>query len=287
MLKKYLRIFTYFLISLLPFFSTNTCAKDATRKYFKHIAYVEEGVGRPLVLIHAFPTDQRLWFVQRVILKKYFHLIILDLSGFGASSETDGQAVTMVEYATEVKQLLNQLHISKAIIGGESMGGYVALAFLQQYPEMTDGLILSDTQSIADTEEAKQKRELMAQTVLIQGTSGLINDLMPKLLSPNASPELRQSLRTILESQTPTGIASALRGMALREDLSQTLTRTNLPILILTGDKDTLISPEQSQNMHALAKNSKLVTLTNAGHLSNLEQPDQWNNAVINMFYQS
>jgi len=231
------------------------------------------------------PTDQRLWLIQQEGLKKYFRVITLDLWGFGGSSATDGQAVTMVEFAEEVKQLLDQLHIQKAIIGGESMGGYVALAFLQHYPEKVEGLILSDTQSIADNEEAKKKRESTAQTILTQGSAQFINDFMPKALSPDASTQLRQSLRDILESQAVTGMASALRGMALREDTSSVLATTFLPVLILTGDKDTLISPEQSQRMHELAKNSRWVTIQNAGHLSSLEQSLQWNNAVINMFY--
>lgn len=97
---------------------------------------------------------------------------------------------------------------------------------------------------------------------------------------------MRQFLRKMAESQTATGIASALRGMALREDTSSVLAATSLPVLIITGDKDTLISPQQSQHMHELAKNSKLVILTNAGHLSSLEQADQWNRAVIEMFDQ-
>ena len=81
-------------------------------------------------------------------------------------------------------------------------------------------------------------------------------------------------------------IASASRGMALRSDTSNVLTNSALPILILTGNQDVLISPQQSQDMHALARNSKLVIINNAGHLSSLEQPQQWNDAVIQMFHQ-
>ncbi|KTC84999.1 alpha/beta fold hydrolase [Legionella brunensis] len=84
-----------------------------------------------------------------------------------------------------------------------------------------------------------------------------------------------------------TAIASALRGMAMRNSTSDSLTATALPILIITSDKDTVIPSQQSLNMHALAKNSQLVILTNAGHLSNLEQPQQWNQAVIESFAQS
>lgn len=138
----------------------------------------------------------------------------------------------MTEYADEVKQLLDQLHIQKAIIGGESMGGYIALAFLQKYPASVSGF-----------------------------------------------------LQNILEAQPATAVASALRGMARREDTSDVLAATQLPVLIITGDQDAVILPQQSQNMHHLTKNSKLVTITHAAHLSSVEQPVVWNQAVIDMFY--
>jgi pimeloyl-ACP methyl ester carboxylesterase len=248
------------------------------------ISYSEVGEGQPLVLIHAFPTDQHLWNPQQEGLKNHFRVITLDLLGFGHAAATDGKAVSMSEYADEVKELLDQLHIKKAIIGGESMGGYVALAFLEKYPGSAVGVILSDTQSIADSPEAKQKREAAAVNALEHGTASLIHDFMPKALSPAAPVETRDALQRILTAQAPTGVASALRGMAGRSDTSNVLANVTLPILILTGDQDTLISPQQSQSMHALAKNSRFIVITNAGHLSSLEQPKQWNQAVIEMF---
>lgn len=254
---------------------------------FKHkfIFYTDEGQGKPLVLIHAFPTDHQLWEVQKEELQKYFRVITLDLWGFGQSAAANGEAITMPEYALEVKELLQQLHIKKAIIGGESMGGYIALAFLQHYPNKVAGLILSDTQSIADTPEIKAKREATAVDILQHGTETFIHNFMPKALSANATDETKLYLQTILQQQHPTAFASALRGMALRDDTSSTLTTSRTSILIITGEEDNLISPDQSRSMHALAKNSKLVVIQNAGHLSSLEKPTEWNQAVIDMFY--
>ncbi|MHB1947401.1 MAG: alpha/beta fold hydrolase [Gammaproteobacteria bacterium] len=270
------------LITLILTFFINT-----TQAAVDNISYKEVGYGEPLVLIHAFPTDQQLWLPQQNGLAQYFRVITLDLWGFGQSKATDGRPVTMTDYADEVKELLDQLHIKKAIIGGESMGGYVALAFLQKYPDTVNGLVLSSTQSIADTQETKTKREATAIDVLEHGTVPLINNFMPKALSPNASEQTKIFLKNILAAQAATGIASALRGMAKREDTSHILANSSLPILIMTGDQDTVIAPQQSKNMHALAKNSRLVMLSNAGHLANLEQPEQWNQAVIDMFHKS
>jgi pimeloyl-ACP methyl ester carboxylesterase len=130
-------------------------------------------------------------------LAPYFRVITIDLWGFGHSAATDGKAVTMTDYADEVKTLLNQLHIQKAIVGGESMGGYIALAFLDKYPDSVQGLVLSDTQVTADSQEAKVKREKMAIDVLAHGSETLIRDFMPKALSPMASEQIKMNLHHI------------------------------------------------------------------------------------------
>lgn len=249
------------------------------------ISYTDSGSGTPLVLIHAFPTDQRLWKPQQDELKTNFRVITLDLSGFGKANSANGEAITMADYATEVKDLLDKLHIEKAIIGGESMGGYIALAMLQKYPNSVAGLILSDTQSIADTAEIKDKRESNARDVLDHGTTNLIDGFIVKAVSPDASETTKTYLRAILDAQPATALASALRGMALRPDTSDLLSRTSIPVLIITGEQDALISPQQSANMHKLAKNSQLIVIPNAGHLSSLEQPEKWNQAVEDRFH--
>lgn len=278
----------FFMVLFIPLYLLNIPMAAANLVNEKlnngYISYSDIGCGEPLILIHAFPTDQQLWLPQQEGLHLHFRVISLDLWGYGHSAITDGKAITMSSYADEVKQLMDQLHIKKAIISGESMGGYVALAFLDKYPAQVKGLILSDTQSIADDDAAKEKREAAAVDVLTNGTTQLIANFMPKALSQMASPDKILFLQNILETQAPSAIASSLRGMALRNDTSALLAKTNLPILIITGAEDTLIAPQQSQNMHALAKNSQLIILTNAGHLSSLEQPEAWNQAVIKMF---
>jgi len=250
----------------------------------KTISYTDAGMGEALILIHAFPTDKHLWELQTEGLKDSFRIITLDLWGFGQSSAVDGRAVSMDDYAAEVKELLDYLQIQKAIIGGESMGGYIALAFLERYPDSVSGLVLSNTQAIADRDEVKKKREATAIEILVNGTAQFIDGFIVKALSPQASDTTQKFLLGILESQTPTAFASALRGMALRPDRSELVAKAQVPILIITSEKDELVSPQQSQRMLELAKNSTLVSIANAAHLSNLEKADQWNRAVIDFF---
>jgi pimeloyl-ACP methyl ester carboxylesterase len=261
-----------FMLSITSFFVQATAAASLSSE---PISYTDTGTGTPLVLIHAFPSDKKLWDKQVAGLKKSFRVITLDLWGFGQSGKVSGQAVTMADYADEVKQLLDQLHIPQAIVG---------LMFLDKYPASVTGLLLSDTQAIADSPEAKAKREATALDILAHGNSGFVAGFMPKALSSQASLQMKQELQAILAAQSPEAMASGLRGMAMREDTSAVLSHSTLPILIITGEEDTLISPQQSQGMNALAKNSKLVVIPAAGHLSSFEQPAAWNDAVIGAF---
>ncbi len=274
----------FFLFCISAYFLSLSHSFAFSPTYTKYISYSDFGRGEPLVLLHAFPTDKNVWLPQQQGLKQYFRVISLDLWGFGYSEGTSGLAVTMNEYADEVAQLLDQLTIKKAIIGGTSMGGYIALAFLDKYPNRVKGLILSNTQAVTDGPEITKSNNALASDVLIDGTQKFVNNFMSNALSAEAPQQIRLFLQNILLDQTPFGLASALRGMSIRKDFSQVLAQTTLPILIITSDKDFVIPPQQSANMHALAKNSKLVVLSDAGHLSNLEQPEQWNKAVISAF---
>jgi pimeloyl-ACP methyl ester carboxylesterase len=289
-MKKIFFCLKFALLGALLAMNANTFAASFTSKNNQIISYTDKdkGNGKPLVLIHPFPTDQNIWNIQtKELARRGFRVITIDLWGFGQSTGANGQAITMPEYAEEVKELLDYLHVEKAIIAGESMGGYITLAFLEKYPDKVLGLVLSGTQSIADTDEIKAKRELSAKNVLENGTSDFIANFSSKAFSPSVEHDKQTYLRFILERQSPEAIASALRGMALRKDTSYLLSQSTLPILIITGDQDNLISPQQSEQMHKLAKNSKLVILQNAGHLSNLEQPEYWIDAVVDMFLYS
>jgi pimeloyl-ACP methyl ester carboxylesterase len=250
----------------------------------KQASYTDQGKGEPLVLIHAFPTDHHLWEPQIKPLAQQFRVITLDLKGFGNATATHGEAVSMREYADEVKQLLDQLKIDKAIIGGESMGGYVSLAFVKAYPEKTAGLILADTQTIADTEDQKAKRELAALDVLKNGTGKFVENFVSKAVSSNADQSIKDFLTELSSRQSVDAVASALRGMSRRENTMDQLSSLTIPVLIISGDLDTIISTSESQAMHNALPASKLVIIHGAGHLTNIERPEEWNAAVIAAF---
>lgn len=181
----------FFLFCISAYFLSLSHSFAFSPTYTKYISYSDFGRGEPLVLLHAFPTDKNVWLPQQQGLKQYFRVISLDLWGFGYSEGTSGLAVTMNEYADEVAQLLDQLTIKKAIIGGTSMGGYIALAFLDKYPNRVKGLILSNTQAVTDGPEITKSNNALASDVLIDGTQKFVNNFMSNALSAEAPQQIR------------------------------------------------------------------------------------------------
>lgn len=248
------------------------------------IEYDDIGNGVPLLLIHGFPLDRTLWRTQIAGLSQLYRVIAPDLRGFGQSSETDGEAVTMDQYAADLKALLDSVNIQQAVIGGISMGGYIALAFYAQYADRVKGLLLANTRAAPDSEEGRQSRLANAQKVGEAGPGFLVESMAPKMLGPAAKSEIKIAVRSMMARQRAAGIASALRGMAIRPDRSALLRFATIPVLIISGSADVLIPPVDSETMHALIPNSRLVIIPDAGHLTNLDKADAFNH-VTREFY--
>lgn len=248
------------------------------------LAYTDTGVGRPVVLIHGYPFNRSLWNEQVAALSNSYRIITPDLRGFGESDSSPGPA-TMNRMAQDVAQLLDHLEITRAVIGGLSMGGYVALAFYKQFPSRVRALILADTRAQADTEEGKQTRAQQAEKALSEGMAGIADAMLPKLLTPETvskRPEIVKRVRDMMLKTKPEGTASALLGMAEREDQTELLPRITSTTLIMVGADDAITPVADSEMMHNAIAGSRLVVLENAGHVSNLERTGEFNEALLN-----
>lgn len=246
------------------------------------MAYTDSGIGRPVVLIHGYPFNRSLWNEQLAVLSTSYRVIAPDLRGFGESDASDGPA-TMNRMAQDVALLMEHLGITRATIGGLSMGGYVALAFYKQFPSRVRALVLADTRAQADTEEAKQTRAQHAEKALTEGMAGIADLMLPKLLRPETvskRPEVVKSLRDMMLKTKPEGAAAALRGMAERDDQTDLLSQISVPALILVGAEDAITPVADSEKMHDAIAGSRLVVIENAGHVSNLERTEQFNHAL-------
>jgi 3-oxoadipate enol-lactonase len=206
------------------------------------------------------------------------------LKGFGDSDSLSG-TVTMNQMAQDVAAVMDHVGIQQAVIGGLSMGGYVALAFYKQFPERVNALVLADTRPQADTEEAKQTRAQQAEKALSEGMAGITDAMLPKLLTPKTvskRPEVVKRLRDMMLKTKREGAAAALLGMASRDDQTTLLKQIKVPTLILVGRDDAITPLADSETMHREIAGSKLVVIEGAGHVSNFEQPAIFNDALLN-----
>jgi 3-oxoadipate enol-lactonase len=241
------------------------------------------GEGASVLLIHAFPLRASMWERQISELRDRFRVISPDLKGFGASEAPDDpSAYSMDGYANDLKALLEELGIEKTTVVGLSMGGYVAFALLRRYREAIAALVLADTRAEDDPPEGKERRSTQQSQVRERGTAELIETLAGGLLGPvtkEQKPEVVEQAKALMDSP-PQGFIGGLEAMKNRPDSSGELTQIRVPTLIIVGENDGVTPPEASRKMHESIGGSRLVVLPEAGHLSNLETPDPFTDAL-------
>jgi pimeloyl-ACP methyl ester carboxylesterase len=240
------------------------------------------GSGRPVVLLHAFPLSRQMWRPQLDGLQRSCRVIVPDLRGFGGSRAFTGTP-SVEQMADDVAALLDHLALQTAVIGGLSMGGYVALAFARRHANRLQGLILADTRAEADDAEGRANRDKLIAFTRSHPASDVIEQMLPKLISPETAtnrPAIGKEVRAIASVQAPAAIVAALEALRDRPDATPTLRQITVPTLILVGRDDALTPPARSEAMASQIPRATLVTIVGAGHLSNLEQPELFNNAV-------
>lgn len=226
----------------------------------------------PVVLLHAFPVDSRMWDHMRPALGS--RLLTPDLPGFGTAAPVPTPSLD--EAAQAVLATLDELNVSRAVFGGCSMGGYVAMAVLRAAPSRVSGLILINTKATADTDQARATRFAVADRAEAEGTDWLADQMLTTLLGPTTlteRPEVEAELRTLIAAQSSSAVAWAQRAMAARPSSVELLRGSGLPALIVRGTEDALIPGEEASTMASALPNSKLVELPGIGHLAPLEAP--------------
>jgi len=240
------------------------------------VAYHDEGACQPILFIHAFPLHSALWNHQIAAFSPQHRVIVPDLRGLGATARGSG-AASLDQHADDLAALLGHLGIEQATVVGLSMGGYISFALWRRHRDRIAALILADTRAGADTEEGKQGREKNAKLVEEHGPSAIADQMLPKLLSPNAPAALRDEVRGIIESNDRAGIAAALRAMAARPDSTALLATIDVPTLALVGAEDALTPPSEAEIMFNAIPGCRIAQLPGAGHLSNMEAPEAFN----------
>jgi pimeloyl-ACP methyl ester carboxylesterase len=243
--------------------------------------YLDRGHGMPVVLVHGFPLDSRIWEAQVEALSDRYRVIAPDLRGFGQSSSND--PFTIESLADDLHALLKEIGALPAVLAGLSMGGYVALAFAKKYPRDLRGLALIDTRAEGDTEQGKQNRNKMIQLVREKGAKAVADDMFPEMIADDTvkhRQDVAHKLRRIMESQSRKTIENALVAMRDRPDFTSELHNIPVPTLILVGEHDAITPPGLSEAMSKLIRHPTLTTIRRSGHMSPMEQPEDVTTAL-------
>lgn len=250
------------------------------------LSYRDHGQGNALVFLHAFPLSSAMWEPQIQEFSKSHRVIALDLRGHG-DSDAPLWHFTLDDFAEDIRELLRHLGISDATFIGLSMGGYILLALIRKYPELVRKMVLADTRAQADNEEAKAGRFVMAQVAYQKGSQAIADMMMPKLLG-STSLEKRQnivnSIRSIINKNQSSGIVVDLMAMAQRSDSTSLLSNISCPTLVIVGEEDVATPPPEAHYIKDRIPGAELAVLPEAGHLSNLEQPQGFNQALHSFF---
>ena len=241
-----------------------------------------EGPGDPLVLLHAFPLNGRMFEPQMEAFSGERRVVAPDYPGFGRSPRTPAQPDVRY-YAEAVGGLLDRLGLERVVLGGVSMGGYVAFGCLRLFPQRVSGLVLADTRPEPDSDEIRENRKEMARRVAEEGVEVLVELQMERLLARHTlenDEEVVERVRAMILESSPGGVVAALGAMRNRPDSTPLLAEIEVPTLVIGGEEDGISSPEVMGAMAQKIPNSRHVTLPRAGHLSNLENPEGFNAAL-------
>jgi len=226
-----------------------------------------------LVLLHAFPFDSRMFDSVRADLSAAATMLTPDLRGFGSGPPLDDATPDLALLADDVVDAMDAAGMDRAVLGGVSMGGYVALALLRRHPKRVKGLVLVDTRSGPDDAAAVERR----QGVAARADGGDVAsgpDAIAPLVAAGSSDDIRATLAAIADSVPAATIAWAQRAMAGRPDSTAVLAAASVPLLIVVGEDDAVTPPAAAHEMAAAARDAELVELPGAGHLTPAEDPE-------------
>jgi pimeloyl-ACP methyl ester carboxylesterase len=257
------------------------------RANINHIemAYETAGQGVPVVLIHGHPFDHTMWQPQVKAFSDFYQVIMPDLRGYGKSTLPDPANTRFEDYATDVILLMDHLNIGSFHLGGLSMGGQIIMEIFRQAPDRIKSLIFADTFAGPDTPEAKKTRNEQATRLEKEGMDGYANEVIGKMIRREhveSMPEVAAHVMKMMKGTSPVAAAAAMRARSERINyLSEVLPQINIPTLVIVGRQDEFTPIAKAEELQGNLQNCKLVIIEDAGHMPNLEQPEEFNTAVL------
>jgi pimeloyl-ACP methyl ester carboxylesterase len=244
------------------------------------LCYDDVGEGSvPLIFIHGFPFDKSMWKPQVEFAATFTRVIAYDIRGFG-KSQNGSREFSINLFADDLIQLMDLLEIPKAIICGLSMGGYIALNAVDRYKERFAAMILADTQCVADTAEGKEKRYRTIELIESKGLGVFAESFVKNIFCDETlqhKKEIVERIQQVILNTAPSTVTATLKALASRWETCSTLSEISVPVLIVCGTEDKVTPYAQSEKLRSSIKNSTIKPVQNAGHMSNLEQVEEFN----------
>jgi len=249
------------------------------------IEYTVQGVraGIPIVLIHGFPFSKEMWIPQTDVLARDSYVVTYDVRGHGKSDVGDAQ-YTLELFVDDLFALLDHLRIAHVVVVGLSMGGYIALRAIERDAGRFRGLVLCDTKSEADNNDGKIRRMTQIRSIKSHGLKSIVDGLLSSIFYEKTfehNPRAVDTIRTTIMNTDPLAVSGTALALAARTDTTSALYTISVPTLILVGMHDTIAPPSAANAMKGKIPNAVLHLINNAGHMSNLENPEEFNSYLL------
>lgn len=253
------------------------------------ISYTIQGKGIPVVLLHGFGEDSRIWDIQVSFLQAHCRLLVPDLPGSGRSSllvrgTTASDTVTIDDYAEVIHALLQAENISSCIMLGHSMGGYITLAFAEKYPALLQAFGLVHSTAFADSEEKKVIRAKAVSTMEQYGAAAFLRNTIPNLFGKTFKENYPEKISRLIASSaafTTEALQQYYIAMMNRPDRSKVLAGNPLPVLFVMGTEDVAAPMEDVLQQVHLPRISYIHVLPGCGHMGMWEAPEPLNQLLL------
>jgi len=245
--------------------------------------HIQQGQGQPVVLLHGFCENLRIWDEFMEPLAQQDQVIALDLPGFGENSPLE-RPITIEEMADQVYQTLHELGIASGVLVGHSLGGYVSLAFAEKYPQWMQGMCLFHSTAYADSEEKKEKRDKAVRFIEDNGIEAFNNGLVPSLFAASQRNSLWDTIEEVKVIANQTSAQSAIevtKAMKNRPDRTTVLQQATYPFMFIAGREDEAVPLEAIQSQCWLPTGPLSVhVLLRVGHMGMYEAPEATEYAI-------
>lgn len=245
--------------------------------------YSVTGNGDPVILVHGFGEDGRIWDTFVSELRKNYRLIIPDLTGSGRSTGTV-ESITMEKLAVQLNLILEKEKIDHCAMIGHSMGGYITLAFAEKYPEKLNRFGLFHSTAFADNEEKVAARNKNIEFIKKHGSEKFLEQSVPNLFSQEFSDKNHQVIEEIISRYSnfsPTSLVSYTEAMRDRRDRIHVLKEFQKPVLFILGEFDTAVPLEQGLKQCSIPEFSYIYICAHSGHMGMLEEPEFCLKAIL------